>query len=110
MSQAFAWLVLSTSIAAEVAGTLALRYAEGFTRPLPTLAVGIFYTLAIWLMSISVQRLDIGLAYAVWAGAGTALTALIGMTWFGEVIYAAKIVGIALIVAGVVCLNLSVLA
>lgn len=104
-SHLLAWLLLAASIAAEVAGTIALRYADGFTRVLPSLAVACFYALAIWLMSISVRHLEIGLAYAVWAGVGTALTAVVGMLWFGEAVHAARLTGVALIVAGVVCLN-----
>ena len=105
-SHAFAWLLLAASIAAEVAGTVSLRYANGFTRLLPSLAVGSLYALAIWLMSVSVKHLEVGLAYAVWAGVGTALTALVGMLWFGEASHATRLAGIAFIVIGVVCLNL----
>jgi len=105
-SHAFAWLLLAASIAAEVAGTMALRYADGFTWLLPSLGVGSLYTLAIWLMSISVRHLEIGLAYAVWAGVGTALTALVGMLWFGEASHATRLVGITFIVIGVIFLNL----
>ena len=72
-SHALAWLLLAASIAAEVVGTIALRYADGFTRLWPSLAVGSLYALAIWLMSLSVQHLEVGLAYAVWAGVGTIL-------------------------------------
>lgn len=105
-SHALAWLLLAASIAAEVAGTVSLRYANGFTRLLPSLAVSSLYALAIWLMSVSVKHLEVGLAYAVWAGVGTALTALVGMLWFGEASHATRLVGIAFIVIGVVCLNL----
>ena len=105
-SHALAWLLLVASIVAEVAGTIALRYADGFTRLLPSLVVGSLYALAIWLMSMSVRHLEVGLAYAVWAGVGTALTALVGIVWFGEASHAARVIGIAFIVLGVVCLNL----
>lgn len=106
-SQTLAWLLLAASIAAEVAGTLALRYADGFTRLLPSLAVGALYALAVWLMSVSVRQLEMGLAYAVWAGVGTALTAMVGMLWFGEAFHVARLMGLAFIVLGVVCLNLN---
>lgn len=105
-SHALAWLLLAASIAAEVAGTVSLRYADGFTRLLPSLAVGSLYALAIWLMSVSVRHLEIGLAYAVWAGVSTALTAMVGMLWFGEASHATRLAGIAFIVIGVFCLNL----
>lgn len=105
-SHALAWLLLAASIAAEVAGTIALRFVDGFTRLLPSLAVGSLYALTIWLMSVAVRHLEVGLAYAVWAGAGTALTALVGIVWFGEAFHAARLIGIACIVLGVVFLNL----
>ena len=105
-SHALAWWLLVASIAAEVVGTIALRYTEGFTRVLPSLAVCSLYGLAIWLMALAVRQLEVGLAYAVWAGAGTALTALVGMLWFGEAAHAARLLGMGLIVLGVVCVNL----
>lgn len=105
--QALARLLLAASIAAEVVGTIALRYADGFTRLWPSLAVGSLYTLVIWLMSLSVRHLEVGLAYAVWAGVGTALTAVVvGMLWFGEAFHSTRLIGLAFVVAGVICLNL----
>lgn len=104
--QTFSWLLLAASVAAEVAGTIALRYADGFTRLVPSLVVGTSYATAIWLMSISVRHLETGLAYAVWAGSGTALTAVLGAIWFGESMTLLRVAGIAMIVAGVVVLNL----
>ncbi len=103
----FAWLLLAASVAAEVVGTLALRHAEGFTRLAPSLLVGACYSVAIWLMALSVRQLEVGLAYAVWAGAGTALTALLGMLWFGESAGMLRLAGLGCIVIGVAALNLS---
>ena len=105
-SHALAWLLLAASIAAEVVGTIALRYADGLTRLWPSLAVGSLYALAIWWMSLSVRQLEVGLAYAVWAWVGTALTAVVGMLWFGESFHPTRLIGLAFVVAGVICLNL----
>lgn len=102
----FAWLVLAASVFAEVAGTLALRYADGFTRLVPSAITGLCYLAAIWLMAISVRYLEVGLSYAVWAGSGTALTALLGILWFGESANLLRLLGLGLIIAGVVALNL----
>ncbi|MFM9927457.1 multidrug efflux SMR transporter [Variovorax sp. H27-G14] len=102
----FSWLLLAASVAAEVAGTIALRYADGFTRLVPSLVVAGSYAAAIWLMSISVRQLEVGLAYAVWAGCGTAVIALLGIVWFGESMTVLRMAGVALIVSGVVVLNL----
>ncbi|PKO65653.1 MAG: hypothetical protein CVU22_18760 [Betaproteobacteria bacterium HGW-Betaproteobacteria-16] len=100
------WLLLAVSIVAEVAGTIALRYADGFTRLVPSLVVTAAYAAAIWLMSMAVRQLEVGLAYAVWAGSGTALTAILGILWFSESMYPMRMVGVVLIVAGVVVLNM----
>jgi small multidrug resistance pump len=104
--QSFSWLLLTISIGAEVVGTIALRFADGFTRPLPSLLVGISYATAIWLMSLAVKKLEIGLAYAVWAGGGTALVAIFGAICFGESMTFWRSIGIVMIVLGVVALNL----
>ncbi|MDG5974513.1 small multidrug resistance protein [Hydrogenophaga taeniospiralis CCUG 15921] len=104
--QTYSWLLLVASIAAEVAGTIALRYADGFTRPVPSLVVVASYAAAIWLMSLAVRHLEVGLAYAVWAGSGTALTAALGILWFSESMTLLRIAGVVMIVIGVVVLNL----
>jgi small multidrug resistance pump len=105
--QTYAWLLLAASVAAEVAGTIALRFADGFTRPGPSVAVGLCYAGAIWLMAMAVKHLEVGLTYAVWAGSGTALTALLGVLWFGESSSPLRVAGLACIVVGVIVLNLS---
>ncbi|MGJ7605043.1 DMT family transporter [Variovorax sp. LT1R20] len=105
--QAFSWLLLAASVVAEVVGTIALRYADGFTRLAPSLAVGVSYAAAIWLMSIAVRQLEVGLAYAVWAGCGIALTAAVGMLWFGEPATLLRIGGMTTIVVGVFMINLA---
>lgn len=105
-SPALAWLLLAASVFAEVLGTVALRHADGFTRPIPSILTAAFYAVAIWLMSLSAWQLDIGLAYAIWAGASTALTAVVGIVLFSEPAYAARLLGIAMIIVGVVVLNL----
>lgn len=105
--QTFAWLLLAASVVAEVAGTIALRYADGLTRLAPSVAVGVCYGVAIWLMAIAVRHLEIGLTYAVWAGSGTALTAMLGVLWFGELATPLRIMGLVFIVLGVITLNLS---
>ncbi len=104
--QTYSWLLLVASIAAEVAGTIALRYADGFTRPVPSLVVVASYAAAIWLMSLAMRHLEVGLAYAVWAGRGTALTAALGILWFSESMTLLRIAGVVMIVIGVVVLNL----
>ncbi|KQX79611.1 multidrug efflux SMR transporter [Streptomyces clavifer] len=98
--------LLAAAIAAEVAGTTAMKYSEGFTRLWPSLATVVGYVLAFALLARTLKTLSVGTAYAIWAGAGTAAVAAIGIIWMGESAGPAKLAGVALIVAGVVVLNL----
>ncbi|CAM5594808.1 multidrug efflux SMR transporter [Streptomyces atroolivaceus] len=98
--------MLAAAIAAEVAGTTAMKYSEGFTRLWPSLITVVGYVLAFALLAQTLKTLSIGTAYAIWAGAGTAAVAAIGILWMGESAGLVKLAGIALIIAGVVVLNL----
>ncbi|MET7367124.1 multidrug efflux SMR transporter [Streptomyces sp. NPDC005566] len=98
--------LLAVAIAAEVAGTTAMKYSEGFTRLWPSLITVVGYVLAFALLAQTLKTLSVGTAYAIWAGAGTAAVAAIGILWMGESTAPAKLAGIALIIAGVVVLNL----
>ncbi len=104
--KAMHWLYLIVAIVAEVFGTSFLRAAAGFTRPLPTLCVALGYGLAFYCLSLTVEKLPVGLVYAVWSGAGVTLIAAIGWLFMGQRPDAAAIVGMGLIVMGVVVLNL----
>ena len=101
------WLNLCLSIALEVCGTVCLKLSDGMSRPLPILGVVLFYLSAFALMSSSLKSLEIGTVYAIWAAAGTALIAIIGIVFFGESIASGKIVGLAFVIAGVVLLKVS---
>jgi small multidrug resistance pump len=102
-----AWIYLSAAIASEVVGTVFLRYTDGFTRPAPSILVIATYAASLWLTALALKQLEISLAYAVWAGVGTAAVAVIGMTAMGESVNALKLASIALVIGGVVGLNLS---
>jgi small multidrug resistance pump len=100
-----AWLLLGFAILAEVAGTLALRASDGFSRPVPSAIVVVGYGTAFWLMALVLREISVSVTYAVWSGVGTALIATIGMTALGEPVSALKVLSLAAIVAGVVGLN-----
>ncbi|MFD8587048.1 DMT family transporter [Streptomyces californicus] len=102
----YAYGLLAAAIAAEVAGTTAMKYSEGFTRLWPSLGTLLGYLIAFTLLAQTLKTLSVGTAYAIWAGAGTAAVALISILFLGESGSLVKIAGIALIVAGVVVLNL----
>ncbi|MER7000800.1 multidrug efflux SMR transporter [Streptomyces sp. NPDC000410] len=98
--------LLAAAIAAEVAGTTAMKYSEGFTRLWPSLFTVTGYVIAFALLAQTLKTLSVGTAYAIWAGVGTAAVAAIGMLFLDESASPAKLAGIALVIAGVVVLNL----
>ncbi|AVV43309.1 multidrug efflux SMR transporter [Streptomyces sp. ID05-04B] len=100
------YLTLAGAIAAEVAATTAMKYSEGFSKLWPALLTAVGYVLSFLLLAQTLKTVGIGTAYAIWAGAGTAAIALIGLVLFGEVLTPVKIAGVLLIVGGVVLLNL----
>ena len=94
----FAWL--AAAICAEVAGTLALKGSVGMTRPVPAVLVVVGYGLAFWFLSQSLRELPVAIAYAAWAGVGTAAIGLLGWLVYGETLHAAAIVGLVMVAAG----------
>ncbi|QNI04059.1 multidrug efflux SMR transporter [Halomonas sp. SH5A2] len=99
----FVYLVLA--IIAEVIATSALKASMGFTRPLPSLLVVGGYGVAFYLLSLVLRSLPVGITYAIWAGLGIVLVTLVGVVVFGEKPDLPAVVGIGLIVAGVVMLQ-----
>ena len=97
-----AWLLLAGAIVAEVVGTSALKASDGFTR---LVAGG--YGIAFYLLALTLRHMPVGVAYAVWSGAGTALIALVGWALFDQRLGPTALAGMALISAGVVLMNLS---
>ena len=100
-------LLRSLAIVTEVAGTVALRYSEGLTRLFPSAVVVLGYGVSFWLLALVLKQLSVGTTYAVWSAAGTALIATLGMFAFGEPASALKLASLALIIIGVVGLNLA---
>jgi len=102
-----AWTYLAAAIVSEVVGTVFLRFTDGFTKPLLSALVVATYAVSLWLTALALRELEVSLAYAVWAGVGTAAVAVIGMAALGETVNALKLASIALVIGGVVGLNLS---
>jgi small multidrug resistance pump len=100
------YLLLSLAIGFELGATSLLKSTHGFTKPLPTAACVLGYVLSFALLALTVKSLPVGLVYALWAGIGTAAIAAIGALFLGEPLTALKIGGIALVIGGVVMLNL----
>jgi small multidrug resistance pump len=102
----FAALLLLAAISVEVAATALLPKAAGFTQPFWSTVVVAGYALSIWMLALVVRAIPVSVAYAVWAGLGTAAVALIGFLFLGESMSWLKATSLALIVLGVVGLNL----
>ena len=100
------WLQLMLAIAAEVVGTTALKASAGFTRPGAVAVVVLGYGLAFYLLSLVLLVLPLGVTYAIWSGLGVAAVTVIGWLVYGQRLDGAALVGIGLIVAGVMVLNL----
>lgn len=100
------YALLAIAICSEVIGTLSLKASEGFTRPIPSIIVVVTYGLAFYFLSLTLKTIPVGIAYAVWSGIGVTLVALIGWLAFGQKLDFAAVAGMALIIAGVVVLNL----
>ena len=100
-------ILLTIAILAEVAGTVALKYTDGFTNLGPSALVVAGYGLSFWMLALVLRDLPIGLTYAVWAAVGTALIAAIGIIAFGEPATTMKLLSLALIIAGTIGLNVA---
>ncbi|QBF30979.1 multidrug efflux SMR transporter [Thalassococcus sp. S3] len=99
------WLFLAIAITGEVIATTALKSSEGFTRLWPSVTSVLGYMVAFYFLSLVLKTIPVGIAYAIWAGAGVAMVAIIGAVLFGQKLDLAAIVGISMIVGGVVILN-----
>ena len=100
------WVFLTVAIVSEVIGTSALKASEGFSRLWPSAIVVVGYASAFYFLSLTFKTIPVGVAYAIWSGAGVALIALIAWVLYGQALDLPAIIGILLIVAGVVVLNL----
>ncbi len=100
------YLYLAIAVVAEVIATTALKAAEGFTRPLPTLIVAAGYCVSFFLLSLIVQTMNLGVVYALWSGSGIVLVAIVAAVWMKQIPDWPAVIGISLIMAGVVIVNL----
>ncbi len=100
------WAILFGAIVSETFATTALQQSDRFSRLLPSVVVLIGYGVSFWLLSITLKTLPIGIAYAVWSGVGIVLVSAIGVFLLGQTLDLAAVIGIGLILAGVVVINL----
>jgi small multidrug resistance pump len=100
------WLYLIVAITGEVIGTTALKASEGFTRAGPAALVVIGYAVAFYFLALVLRHIPLGVTYAIWAGSGVAAVTLIGWVVYGQRLDWPALLGIGLIIAGVLVLNL----
>ncbi|PLR68603.1 DMT family transporter [Bacillus sp. UMB0893] len=101
------YIALGISIISEVFGTTMLKLSEGFTNLFPSIGVIVGFGLAFYCLSLCLKTIPLSLAYAIWAGIGTALTALIGVLLWRDPFSFFSLVGLVLIIGGVILLNAS---
>ena len=101
------WVVLAAAIACEVAGTVFMKMSNSLTRWIWIPPMLIAYVLALLGLALALKTIEVGIAYAVWAACGTALIAIVGIVFFGESLSPLKMIAIAMVIAGVIGLNLA---
>jgi small multidrug resistance pump len=100
------YVFLAIAIVAEVIATSALKASQGFTQLLPSILVVVGYGVAFYFLSLTLRTIPVGIAYAIWSGAGIVLVALIGFALYGQKLDVWAMVGMGLIIAGVMVINL----
>ncbi|MDR6757602.1 small multidrug resistance pump [Mycoplana sp. BE70] len=106
MNLSLVYSVLVVAIVFEVLGTSAMQAAQHFSRAMPTLMMVVCYAIAFYFLSWSLRYVPVGIAYAIWSGLGIVLISLVGYFVFGQTLDLAAVIGLALIIAGVLVLNL----
>lgn len=101
-----AWVFLICAIGFEVIGTTAMKLSDGLTRLGPTLVLFAAYVAAFGCLALCLKRIEVGTAYAIWSGVGTAAITMIGILFFRESFDLLKLAGTGLIIAGVVVLKM----
>lgn len=101
------WLILIIGIVFEVLGTISMKYAEGFTKLWPSVFVFVFYGISLAVLVFVLEKMEVGIAYGIWASAGTALMAIIGIVFFQEHLSWLKIVSIGFIIIGIIGLEMA---
>ncbi|WP_437437229.1 DMT family transporter [Shinella daejeonensis] len=106
MNMTTVYAILIVAIVFEVLGTSAMQAAQHFTRLVPTITMIVCYGVAFFFLSWSLRYVPVGIAYAIWSGLGIVLISLVGVFVFGQKLDLAAMLGLGLIIAGVLVLNL----
>ena len=96
------WLYLALAVVLEVCGTTCMKLSDGFSKLTPSILIFIFYGLSFALFVLALKRIDVSIAYAMWAGLGVLLIGAVGILYFKEPVSALRIASTILIIGGVV--------
>ncbi|MEM7471110.1 MAG: SMR family transporter [Pseudomonadota bacterium] len=99
------FLYLIAAVIAETIGTTALQASQQFTRFWPSVTVVVAYVISFYLLALTLKYMPVGVMYALWSGFGIILIAVIGYFYFGQKLDAPAVLGLALIIAGIVLIN-----
>lgn len=99
------WVLLTVAIVAEVIATSSLKLSDGFTRLWPSVIVVLGYGISFYFLSVTMRSMPIGVIYAIWSGLGVVLVTLVGWLVFKQHLDLPALLGISLIVAGVIIMN-----
>ena len=102
-----AWIILVIAGLFEVGWAIGLKYTEGFTRLWPTVWTALAMIISLWLLGLAMQSLPVGTAYSIWVGVGAVGTVILGIMLLGEPANAARLISVALIIAGIIGLKLA---
>ena len=105
-----AWVILVVAGLFEVGWAIGLKYAEGFTRLWPSIWTVLAMMISLWLLGIAMKSLPVGTAYSVWVGVGAVGTVILGIVLLGDPVNAARLISVALIIAGIIGLKLATAA
>jgi small multidrug resistance pump len=100
------YLTLMLAVLAETIGTTALQASQQFSKPIPSVICALSYAVAFYLLAIALRHFPVGIAYAMWSGMGIIFIAIIGFAVFGQKLDLAAVLGIVMILAGILVINL----
>lgn len=100
------YIYLICAVIAETIGTASMQASQQFTKPLPSLLVVISYAISFYLLSLTLKFMPVGVVYAIWSGLGIVLIALIGLAVFGQKLDLPAVIGLGMIIAGIMVINL----
>ncbi|ACM27369.1 SMR family transporter [Agrobacterium sp. SHOUNA12C] len=106
MANASVYAVLMVAIVLEVMGTTALQMSQQFTRLGPSIVLVLCYAASFYCLSVTLRVIPVGIAYAIWSGLGIVLISTVGLVFFRQKLDLAAVIGLGLIIAGVIVVNL----